>query len=95
MAKFVCDFDQVIAAGDKLCSTASEMTTAVSNYATKVTSDLSSWSGSAKGSFTTQCEGQVQLATANAQKMNAVGESIKKAAMAIQDLETQLASQSI
>ena len=40
-AKYVCDFDQVIAAGDKLCSTASEMTTAVSNYATKVTSDLS------------------------------------------------------
>ena len=95
MAKFVCDFDQVIAAGDKLCSTASEMTTAVSNYATKVTSDLSSWTGSAKSSFTTQCDGQVQLATANAQKMNAVGESIKKAAMAIQELETQLAAQSI
>ena len=66
MAKYVCDFDQVIAAGDKLCSTASEMTTVVSNYATKVTSDLSSWTGSAKASFTTQCEGQVQIATANA-----------------------------
>ena len=95
MSKYVCDFDQVIAAGDKLCSTASEMTTVVSNYATKVTSDLSSWTGSAKASFTTQCEGQVQIATANAQKMNAVGEAIKKAAMSIQELETQLASQSI
>ena len=95
MAKYVCDFDQVIAAGDKLCSTASEMTTAISNYSTKVTSDLSSWTGSAKASFTTQCEGQVQIATANAQKMNAVGEAIKKAAMSIQELETQLASQSI
>ena len=95
MAKYVCDFDQVIAAGDKLCSAASEMTTAVSNYATKVTSDLSSWTGSAKTTFTSQCEGQVQIATANAQKMNAVGESIKKAAMSIQELETQLATQSI
>lgn len=95
MAKYVCDFDQVIAAGDKLCSTATEMTTAVSNYANKVTSDLSSWTGSAKTSFTAQCEGQVQIATANAQKMNAVGESIKKAAMSIQELETQLAAQSI
>ena len=47
MAKYVCDFDQVISAGDKLCSTASDMTTAVSNYATKVTSDLSTWTGSA------------------------------------------------
>lgn len=95
MAKYVCDFDQVISAADKLCSAASEMTTAVSNYATKVTSDLSSWTGSAKSSFTTQCEGQVQIATTNAQKMNAVGESIKKAAMSIQELETQLAAQSI
>ena len=95
MAKYVCDFDQVIAAADKLCSTASEMTTSVSNYATKVTSVLSSWTGSAKSSFTTQCEGQVQIATASAQKMNSVGESIKKAAMSIQDLETQLAAQSI
>ena len=95
MAKYVCDFDQVIAAGEKLCSTASEMTTAVSNYATQVTSDLSSWNGSAKSSFTTQCEGQVQIAQANAQKMNAVGESIKKAATSIQELETQLAAQSI
>ena len=95
MAKFVCDFDQVISAGDKLCSTASEMANAVSNYSTKVTSDLSSWTGSAKTSFTTQCDGQVQIATANAQKMNAIGESIKQAAMAIQELETQLASLSI
>lgn len=95
MAKYVCDFDQVIAAGDKLCSTASEMTTAVSNYSSKVTSDLSSWNGSAKSSFTAQCDGQVQIAAANAQKMNAVGESIKKAALSIQELETQLASQSI
>ena len=95
MAKFVCDIDQVIAAGDKLCSTASEMTAAVSNYSSKMASDLSSWNGNAKTSFTTQCEGQVQVASANAQKMNAIGESIKKAAMAIQELETQLASQSI
>lgn len=95
MAKYVCDFDQVIAAGDKLCSTASEMTTAISNYSTKVTSDLSSWTGSAKGTFTSQCDTQIQLAQSNAQKMNSVGESIKKAAMSIQELETQLASQSI
>ena len=40
-------------------------------------------------------ERPLQIATANAQKMNAVGESIKKAAMSIQELETQLASQSI
>lgn len=95
MAKYVCDFDQVISAADKLCSTASEMTLAVSNYANKVSSDLSSWTGNAKGSFTTQCEGQVQIATANAKKMNDIGESIKKAAMSIQELETQLATQNI
>ena len=62
MAKYVCDFDQVIAAGDKLCSTATEMMTAVSNYSSKITSDLSSWDGNAKSTFTTQCDGQVKIA---------------------------------
>lgn len=95
MAKYVCNFDQVIAAGDKLCSTASEMQTAISNYSSKVASDLSSWNGSAKDSFTTQCDSQIQQALANAKKMNDVGKAIKRAAQSIQELETQLSTQSI
>lgn len=95
MAKYVCDFAQVIAAGEKLVSTATEMKTAVQNYDTKVTQDLASWNGNGKSSFSTQCTGQVQLATANAEQMEKVGEFIKSAAQSIQELESQLASLSI
>lgn len=95
MAKYVCDFAEVIAAGEKLCSAANDMKTAIQSYDTNVTSDLSAWSGKAKNNFTTQCTSQVELAVEKAEKMNEVGEFIKSSAKSIQDLETQLASLSI
>lgn len=95
MAKYVCDFEQVYAAGEKLCSMAMDLESSVSNYGSKISGDLSSWTGEAKGNFTTQCEGQVQLATAGAQKANELGEFIKEASKSIQALDDELASLSI
>lgn len=95
MAKYVCDFDQVIAAGDKLVSASTELETSISTYSTQITQDLSSWSGDAKGNFTAQCDGQVEKAKANAQAAKEAGEFIKSAAQAIQALESELAGLSI
>lgn len=95
MAKYVCDFAEVIAAGEKLCSAANNIKTDIQNYDTNVTNDLSAWSGEAKNNFTTQCTIQVKLATEKAEKINEVGEFIKTSAKSIQDLENQLASLSI
>lgn len=95
MAKYVCDFAEVIAAGEKLCSAANNIKTAIQNYDTNVTNDLSAWSGEAKNNFTTQCTSQVELAAEKAEKINEVGEFIKSSAKSIQDLENQLASLSI
>ena len=95
MAKYVCDFAEVIAAGEKLCSAANDIKTAIQNYDTNVTNDLSAWSGEAKNNCTTQCTSQVELATEKAYKINEVGEFIKSSAKSIQDLENQLASLSI
>ena len=74
MAKYVCDFAEVIAAGEQLCSAANNIKTAIQNYDTNVTNDLSAWSGEAKNNFTTQCTSRVKLATEKAEKINEVGE---------------------
>ena len=95
MAKFVCDVEQVVAAGEKLISMASELKSAVSNYAGTVTSDLSSWDGSSKGSFTRQCEGQVKFAESNADEAQNIGEFIKSSAQSIQSLDDELATLNI
>ncbi len=95
MAKFVCDVEQVISAGDKLVSMASDLQSAVSNYSGTVTSDLASWDGSAKTSFTKQCDAQVALAQANAEEAQKIGEFIKSAAQAIQSLDDELAALNI
>lgn len=95
MAKFVCDYEQVIAAGEKLSTMAAELETSVTNYSSKITSDLSGWTGDAKTQFTTTCNTEVEKAKANAQEAKAVGEFIKKAAQSIQELDEQLAGISI
>ena len=95
MAKYVCDTAQVISAGDKLCSTAQELKTAVSSYSSEMESDLSGWNGKAKSSFQSQCDSQVAATQTTCEQAEELGEFIKSAAQAIEDLESQLASQSI
>lgn len=95
MAKFVCDFGQVTAAGEKLVQAASELTTATSTYSSNITSDLQGWSGEAKNSFTTTCTAQTTAATEKAKYMGEFGEFIKSAAAKIQALDDELASISI
>ncbi len=95
MAKYVCDFEQVYAAGEKVCQAASELSTAISNYSSHIDNDLSTWSGNAKGSFTTTNAEQVSLANTNAAYVNALGEFIKSSAKSIQSLEEQLSSLTI
>ena len=95
MAKYVCDFEQVYAAGEKVCQAASELSTAISNYSSHIDNDLSTWSGNAKGSFTTTNAEQVSLANSNAAYVNALGEFIKSSAKSIQSLEEQLSSLTI
>lgn len=95
MAKYVCDFEQVIAAGEKLVTMATELESSVTNYSSKIDSDLSGWTGDAKSQFTTTCTAEVEKAKANAQEAKAVGEFIKKAAQSIQELDEQYAAISI
>lgn len=95
MAKYVCDFAEVISAGEKLCSAANSLKTDVQNYDTSITSDLSAWSGEAKNSFISQCAGQVELAIEKTKKLQETGEFIKSSAESIQNLESQLASLNI
>ena len=59
MAKYVCDVESVFSIGEKVCQTASDITTSVTNYSSKITSDLSTWTGTAKDAFTKSNETQV------------------------------------
>ena len=95
MAKYVCDFAEVQAAGEKLCQTASDMTSAIDTYSSTIESDLSTWTGTAKSSFESTNTTQVTTAKADAQYINALGEFVKKASQSIQSLEEELASLSI
>ena len=95
MAKFVCDFAQVKSTGEKLCSAASDLQSSISDYSSKIDGTLSSWNGEAKYSFSGKCSEQVKAAMQTAQKMEATGEFIKKAAQSIEELDQELASLSI
>lgn len=92
MAKFVCDYAQVTAAGEKLIAAASDLSSATSTYSTNISSDLSGWTGTAKDSFSTQCTTQTTTASEKAKYMNEFGEFIKSASQKIQQLDDELAS---
>ena len=92
MAKFVCDFSQVTSIGEKLCTAATDIETSISGYASQIESDLSSWSGSAKSSFQTTCNSQVETAKASAEYINNLGEFIKQASQNIESLDGELAA---
>ena len=95
MPKFVCDYAQVSAAGDKLISAASTLSSATTTYGSNITSDLQGWTGDAKTSFMTTCEEQVKNAADKATYINDFGEFVKKSAQAIQELDDQLAALSL
>jgi len=91
MAKFVCDFDTVASIGQQLIDSSSEMNGATKTYSSTIDSDLSQWTGTAKTSYKSTSDGQIQVAQANSQEMESLGTFIKEASKAIQALEEQLA----
>lgn len=95
MAKYVCDFGEVTAIGNKVCEAVSTLEAAVNTYSSRIESDLQSWSGVAKDSFNKTNAEQVSLATADLTYVKELGEFIKSASQSIEELETQLASLSI
>ena len=95
MPKYVCDFSQVTAAGDKLVDAASEMMSSANQYSSKIKSDLSGWNGQAKASFSNQCDSLVSETVQKAEYIKSFGEFIKGASKSIQELDEQLATLSI
>ena len=95
MAKYVCDFEEVYSTGEKLCSAAVDMATAINTYSSTVKNDLSTWSGNAKSSFDTTNQAQVSTSKDDASYINALGEFVKASSKSIQSLEEELASLSI
>ena len=95
MAKYVCDFEQVYAIGEKVCEAVTELETSIGTYSTNIDSDLSSWTGTAKDSFTRTKGEQVELAKKDFTYIKELGEFIKSSSKSIQELEEQLASLTI
>ena len=92
MAKYICDYAQVSAAGDKVIEAANELLQATSNYSTKLSQDLSGWSGAAKTSFESQNSNREQVAISQAKRMGEFGEFVKDSSNQIQSLDETLAS---
>ena len=95
MAKYVCDFEQVNQIGEKVCEAAADMEASINNYSMNMDSDLKDWSGNAKNAFSNTKEKQVSAAKADCIYIRELGEFIKLAANTIEELEEQLASQTI
>ena len=91
MAKYVCDYAQVSAAGDKVIEAASELLQATSTYSSNISSDLSGWTGEAKNTFVSQSSSKEKVATTKAERMNEFGEYIKEVSSQIQELDETLA----
>jgi len=95
VAKYVCDFAQVRANGEKLCQIASQLSSAINTYSSNIESSLSSWSGDASVAFQGSNSAQVKASLANAQYINSLGEFVKSAADSIESLEGELSGLSI
>ena len=95
MPKYVCDVDAVTTIGNEVIAAAGELDTSIGNYNSKITSDLSSWDGNAKNSFNTANTTQVETAKADSQYINELGTFIVDAAKKIDEVEQQLAAQTI
>ena len=87
MAKYVCDFAAVSAIGQQLIDSSTEMNGATKTYSSTIDSDLSQWTGTAKTSYKSTSDGQIQVAQANSQEMEALGTFIKQASEAIEKME--------
>ena len=95
MPKYVCDVDAVTNIGNEVIAAAGELDTSIGNYNSKITSDLSTWEGNAKTSFNTANATQVETAQADSQYIKELGTFIVDAAKKIDDVEQQLAAQTI
>ena len=95
MARYVCDFAQVRENGENLCSTAKDLTAAISSYSSEMDSALAKWSGDAQQSFDSANLDKIEEANAVADYVNSLGEFVKSAAEQIEKLETELASLTI
>ena len=94
MAKFVCDYEKVVAEGEKIRQNADSMTNTISSYAQNAESTLSGWSqGTAKSSFSSSLNSQA--VQADAEYLKAVGDYVVESANAIQKLEEEFASMDI
>ena len=93
--KYVCDIETVNSIGQEVVNAAGELNTSITNYSSKITSDLSGWNGSAKDSFTTANNSQVESAKADSEYVEKLGNFIIKAAQEISKIEEQLAGMTI
>ena len=91
MSKFVCDYAQVSAAGDKVIEAANELLQATSTYSSNMSQDISGWSGEAKTTFASQSSDREQVAVSQAKRMSEFGEFIKEASSKIEELDENLA----
>lgn len=96
MAKFVCDYEKVVDAGEKIRQNADSMTKTISSYAQDAESTLSGWSqGTAKSSFSSSLNSQAVQSQSDAEYLKAVGDYVVESANAIQKLEEEFASMDI
>lgn len=92
MAKFVCDFEAVREAGEKLITTASDMDASIKEYDTNIQSDLEGWEGASKNSFGVAHTGQIVNAVAVNELADRLGRYVKTVADKIEQLENELSN---
>ncbi len=93
MAKFVCDYAQVTAAGDKIIEVANDYVVEASKYDNNIKQDLANWQGGqGKGSFAYQSDGATKNVASKIIRMSELGEFVKAASKSIEELDEQLAA---
>lgn len=92
MAKYVCDFGQVTAVGNKLIEAANSLLESANKFNSSIESSLSTWNGNSKSAFMSQSSAQVEKIIEKAKYIQSFGEFIIKAAESIQQLEEELGS---
>lgn len=95
MAKYVCDFNQVLTVSEKLISQAEDLTNSTKKYISEVENTLATWSGPSKDFFSEQTRIQAKYSLLKAHSYKCLGEYIKGFAQKIDNLEQSLSNNKI
>lgn len=95
MPKYVCDYEQVASAGEKIVEGANDLAQSTTTYTSNLSEDISTWDGLGRASFATTNNTEMQVVASRIIRTGELGEFVKEIPKQIKELDEELAATKI